>query len=233
MDRDEIRLPMVEIFSTVEGEGAAAGFPTTFIRLFHCNLRCVWCDTPYSYAPAKPVFEATIAEIVQEVRKYPNEYICLTGGEPLIHGEKSRQLISALAEIDYIKDIHIETNGAIDLQPFQELREENSLVKAKTRFVLDFKLPTSGELDKMIHTNFSLLEEQDEIKFVIGNDVDFEIAKEMVEKKVERGTPLFSPVFETMQPALLVEKMLANKLSSVKLSLQTHKFIWHPEKRGV
>ena len=80
------RLPLVEIFETVEGEGTGAGFPTVFVRLYGCNLRCVWCDTPYSYAPAKPERTLTIAEIVDEVRKYGARRICLTGGEPLLYG---------------------------------------------------------------------------------------------------------------------------------------------------
>jgi 7-carboxy-7-deazaguanine synthase len=233
VDPKDIKLPMVEIFETVEGEGTKAGFPTTFVRLFHCNLRCTWCDTPYSYAPAKPSFMATISEIVTEVQKYPHKHICLTGGEPLIHGQKSIALIQALAEISYIEDIHIETNGAIDLKPFQELRNQDERVGRKVRFILDYKLPSSGETDKMILENFKYLHDQDEIKFVIGTDEDFQVAREVLKKWYQRGVPLFSPVWETMSPKQLVEKILEYQLTEVKLSLQLHKVIWDPDQRGV
>src|SRR5690606_23169070 len=98
------------------------------------------------------------------------------GGEPLIHQEKSVALIHQLSLLDNIEDIHIETNGAIDLQLFANLRDSISAWKEKVRFIMDFKLPQSGEMDKMILDNFTYLEEQDELKFVIGSDTDFEAA---------------------------------------------------------
>ncbi|MBD1373423.1 radical SAM protein [Hazenella sp. IB182357] len=227
------KIPMVEVFQTVEGEGTNAGYPTTFVRVFNCNLRCTWCDTPYSYAPAKPEYLATIPEIVEQVKQYPSRYICLTGGEPLIHGEKSAKLIEALAAIPYVKDIHIETNGAIHLQPFQEMREQYDDIAQKVRFVIDYKLPASGENDKMIHENFDILQAQDEIKFVIADDADFLFAKQIVAQYIQKGTPLFSPVWETMPPAKLVERLLEHQLMDVKLNLQIHKVIWDPDQRGV
>ena len=226
-------VPMVEIFETVEGEGTAAGFPTVFVRVFHCNLRCTWCDTTYSYAPAKPAFAATIAQITERISQFKSRRICFTGGEPLIHREKSAALLIAMAELPQIVDIHIETNGAIEIAPFAKLREENKVVKQKARFVIDYKLPASGERDKMIDANFKQLSHRDEIKFVIANDEDFAIAKEVIEQFHKRGQVLFSPVWESMPPKKLVEKMLAESLVDVKLSLQMHKIIWDPNERGV
>ncbi|QZT35370.1 radical SAM protein [Caldalkalibacillus thermarum TA2.A1] len=226
-------IPMVEIFETVEGEGLRAGFPTVFVRVFHCNLRCVWCDTPYSYAPAKPEFEATVAEIAQKVQTYTSRAICLTGGEPLIHGHKSAALIHFLSYLESFEDIHIETNGAIDLTPFAELRQQDPMWNKKVRFIMDYKLPGSGEMERMIHTNFDHLKEQDEIKFVIGSDEDFQCALEVMERYHQQGTVLMSPVWETMPPHKLVEKVLSHGLAHVKVSLQLHKIIWDPDKRGV
>lgn len=199
-------LPLVEMFETIEGEGSAAGKQTTFIRLFHCNLRCVWCDTTYSYAPSKPEFEATIEEIAEKVRCLGNHYVCLTGGEPLIHGEKSMALIDRLAKIDCIQDIHVETNGAILLKPFINMRRLSTIISNKVRFIMDFKLPDSGEMKKMVYENFDLLDEQDEIKFVIGTEHDFNIAMEIIDKHYKKGRLLMSPVWETMTPADLVKK---------------------------
>jgi len=228
-----MKLPMVEIFQTVEGEGTRAGFPTTFVRVFNCNLRCTWCDTTYSYAPHKPEFFATISEIAEQVRLFGNHYVCLTGGEPLMHGEKSLALIKALSQLPVVQDIHVETNGAIDLSPFVKLRDEMPLACEKVRFIMDWKLPASGEMEKMIPGNLKLLQERDELKFVIGDDRDFQIACELLDQYQPKALPLFSPVWETMPPAALVEKLLASGRKNVKINMQLHKVIWDPNKRGV
>ena len=145
----DIRIPMVEIFETVEGEGTRAGFPTVFVRLFGCNLRCTWCDTKYSYPPAEAENVMTIAEIISKVQTYRSRHICLTGGEPLLYGEKSLALIDALAELEQVDDLHIETNGAIDLALFVE-----RVTSPKVRYIMDFKLPDSGEMEQMIYEQF-------------------------------------------------------------------------------
>ncbi len=222
------RIPMVEIFETVEGEGTRAGFPTVFVRLFGCNLRCSWCDTQYSYAPAKAEKRMSIEEIVGEVRKYRSTHLCLTGGEPLLYGKQSLKLINALAEMEHLVDLHIETNGAIDLTLFME-----GCPSAKVRYIMDFKLPDSGEMDTMLFSNFALLRKQDEIKFVIGSDEDFMMAVHVLEEHKTAALPLFSPVWETMPPVKLVGLMLKAGLSHVKLNMQLHKIIWDPATRGV
>jgi len=227
------KVPMVEIFETVEGEGLQAGYPTVFVRVFHCNLRCTWCDTTYSYAPAKPEFEATIEEIVNRVKSFRSQRICFTGGEPLIHREKSAALLLAMADLEHIVDIHIETNGAIDLQPFEQLRNSHHDLQKKMRFVMDYKLPASGEMDRMHMENFKELQHQDEIKFVVGSENDFEITKQVVSEHYRNGQISVSPVWESMPPRRLVELLLENPLPNAKLSLQLHKVIWHPEERGV
>ncbi|MGF7089237.1 7-carboxy-7-deazaguanine synthase [Kroppenstedtia sanguinis] len=227
------KLPMVEIFETVEGEGSAAGYPTVFIRVFHCNLRCTWCDTPYSYAPARPEFEARIAEILEQVQRFSSRRICLTGGEPLMHREKSAALLAALADLDQVEDIHVETNGAIDLAPFHRLRREEEKRRKKIRFIMDYKLPASGEEHRMVRDNFQVLTESDEVKFVIGGAEDFRAAVRVVQERHQEGQILFSPVFETLPPRKLVEWVLAEPLPQVKVSLQLHKWIWDPAERGV
>jgi 7-carboxy-7-deazaguanine synthase len=224
----EIKIPMVEIFETVEGEGTRAGFPTVFVRLFGCNLRCSWCDTKYSYPPEQAGEVMSIPDIIKEVRKYSSRYICLTGGEPLLYGEHSLALILALLEIETLHDIHIETNGAIELSFFME-----RINSPKVRYIMDFKLPDSGEMERMLYSNFALLRKADELKFVIASEADFKIAVQVLESNPTAALPLFSPVWDTMPPAKLVELMLEHKLSHVKLNLQLHKIIWDPAKRGV
>jgi len=223
-----VKLPMVEIFETVEGEGTGAGFPTVFVRLFGCNLRCVWCDTKYSYPPEEAGSVMTIGAIVEEVKKYRSTRICLTGGEPLLYGDHSASLIEALLEIDKLTDLHIETNGAIDVAPFME-----RIRSSKVRYIVDYKLPDSGESDKMVLSNLPILRKQDELKFVIGSDRDFAEAVRVLEQYPTEALPLFSPVWETMPPAKLVQLMLESGLSQVKLNMQLHKVIWDPAARGV
>lgn len=223
-----VKLPMVEIFETVEGEGTRAGFPTVFVRLFGCNLRCTWCDTKYSYPPAEAEFVMPIDEIVSKATGFGAKHLCLTGGEPLLYGDKSAALIEALAATGRYADIHIETNGAIGLEPF--LRR---IAAPNVRYIMDYKLPDSGEEDKMVTANFALLRPQDELKFVIGSERDFEAAKAVLERYPTAALPLFSPVWETMPPAKLVQLMLEHGLSHVKLNMQLHKIIWDPAARGV
>ncbi|NOV00748.1 7-carboxy-7-deazaguanine synthase QueE [Paenibacillus planticolens] len=224
----DIRIPMVEIFETVEGEGTRAGFPTVFVRLFGCNLRCTWCDTKYSYPPAEAENVMTIAEIISKVTTFRSRHICLTGGEPLLYGEKSLALVEALAELEQVDDLHIETNGAIDLAMFVE-----RVSSPKVRYIMDFKLPDSGEMEQMIVSNLSLLREQDELKFVIGSEHDFRTAVDVLEQHPTKALPMFSPVWETMPPHKLVQLMLEAGLSKVKLNMQLHKIIWDPAMRGV
>jgi 7-carboxy-7-deazaguanine synthase len=170
----------------------------------------------------------SIPDIIKEVRKYSSRYICLTGGEPLLYGEHSLALILALLEIETLHDIHIETNGAIELSFFME-----RINSPKVRYIMDFKLPDSGEMERMLYSNFAHLRKEDELKFVIASEADFKTAVQVLELNPTAALPLFSPVWDTMPPAKLVELMLEHKLSHVKLNLQLHKIIWDPAKRGV
>lgn len=222
------KLPMVEIFETVEGEGTRAGFPTIFIRLFGCNLRCTWCDTKYSYPPVEAEFTMSIPEIVEEAGKYLSKHVCLTGGEPLLYGNRSAALIEALVETGRYTDLHVETNGVVDLSLF--IHRISSPV---VRYIMDYKLPDSGEQEKMLTSNLALLRPQDELKFVIGSERDFLAAAEILNTHPIKALPLFSPVWETMPPAQLVKLMLEHGLSDVKLNMQLHKIIWDPAARGV
>lgn len=221
-------LPLVEIFETVEGEGTAAGYPTVFVRLFGCPLRCTWCDTAYSYAPHEPEMSLTIAEIRERVTSFKAARICLTGGEPLLYKTRAADLLQALAELPQIVDVHVETSGAIALDYF--LR---AVVSEKVRYIVDYKLPDSGEEARMHLPNLALLRPCDELKFVIAGERDFERACAVLRTHEIRATALFSPVWGRMEPARLVERLLAEGLAHARVSLQMHKVIWDPDRRGV
>lgn len=231
MNRPEwnaVRVPIVEIFETIEGEGTKAGFPTVFVRLFGCNLRCVWCDTTYSYPPAEPGPTLTVAEIVERATSYRSRHLCLTGGEPLMYGERSRVLLEALAACRAFDDIHVETNGAVDLRPFLE-----SVRSPVVRYIMDYKLPDSGEEHRMVAGNLPLLRPQDELKFVVASRRDFDRAVALLGEYDVRAQVLFSPVWGAVEPRKLVEWMLERGLARARLNLQLHKIIWSPDARGV
>ena len=117
-----------EIFESVQGEGQLAGYPCVFVRLFGCNFNCNWCDTPYAKAPSKDFKEMSVAEVVDEVEKYDPDYVCITGGEPLLQKEKVRKLINKLNCF-----CEVNTNGSF------RVWEDNDL-----RWAIDFKMPSSG-----------------------------------------------------------------------------------------
>jgi 7-carboxy-7-deazaguanine synthase len=221
-----LKLPIVEIFQSIEGEGTKAGFLTTFIRLFGCNLNCSWCDTKCSYGPAEPREYLRISEIVGRVTRYQNQNICLTGGEPLLYGEKSLELIQMLARIEAVIDLHVETNGAVDLEPFVKLRKQDFWVNRKLRFIMDYKLPSSGVTGRMVASNFDLLLGQDEIKLVVADEADFFTALAVLEKWHFKGQTLFSPVWGGMDPQKLVALLIDNNVKNAKLNLPLQKIIW-------
>jgi 7-carboxy-7-deazaguanine synthase len=223
-----VQLPLVEVYETVEGEGLMAGYPTIFVRLFGCQLRCSWCDTPYSYAPAQAEETATIEELVERISRFASRRICLTGGEPLIHGDSVITLMNRLSQDEKWLDIHVETNGAVDLEPFLM-----GVPSQRVRYVMDYKLSGSGEREKMIDRNLTRLRSTDEIKFVIANDTDYEEALQVIRQHEIAAQILFSPVFGAMEPAELASRMLRDQLSHIRLNVQLHKLIWPPAQRGV
>lgn len=226
------KLPITEIFQSLEGEGTKAGYPTTFVRMFGCNLNCSWCDTGYSKEPSQPGESLSVFEIVSRVKKYQNRYICLTGGEPLLHGENSLELIQNLVLLEAAVDVHVETNGSVDLEPLARLRKREFWVNRKLRIIMDYKLPASGETARMQPENFDSLLEQDEIKFVIADEADFLAALEVLKKWYFKGQPLFSPVWGCIDPQTLAAWLIKHNLKNAKLSLPLHKLIWG-EKPGV
>ncbi len=223
-----IRLPMVEIYETVEGEGSQAGYPTVFVRVFGCNLRCEWCDTPYSYAPAKAEEHLSIAQIVARVTAFRARRICLTGGEPLMYGDKSLALVEALASLPQVVDLHVETNGAIDLAPFLK-----AIQHLHVRYVMDWKLSGSTESQAMLSSNLHHLRGCDELKFVIADERDFYEALDVLRTNPCAATPLFSPVWETMRPQRLADLVVREAPVNARLSLQLHKIIWDAHERQV
>jgi 7-carboxy-7-deazaguanine synthase len=204
-------LLITEIYKSVQGEAAYAGWPCSFVRLTGCPLRCRWCDTAYGFnGGERKSFEAILAEL----DRLGCPLVELTGGEPLAQPE-TPALIATLFELGY--KVLIETGGS---EPIADLHP-------KTHIIMDLKCPDSGMEDRNLYDNLSHLKSTDEIKFVIASrrvragdlDQHFQI--------------LFSAAFGLVKPADLVEWMLDAGLHRVRLNLQQHKYIWNPRAKGV
>lgn len=209
-------LTVNEIVSSVQGEGKYSGYPTTFIRLFACNLRCSYCDTKTSYGDGSKR-RLSINTILSYVFKMGNRHICITGGEPLLQ-ENVFILIYELVEKGYI--VSIETNGSIELESGDNKRSYN--------YCMDIKCPSSKMEKYNKYENLLELRDIDEVKFVISDIEDYLFAREVLQKYHTKATKLFSPVMpnddETL-PAQLAQWLIEDKIPNSKIGVQLHKLI--------
>ena len=236
-------MKIVEIFGSIEGEGSRAGSLCTFIRSFGCCLRCKWCDTNYSYFTetnqdevSKTLKDMTVAEIVDEVKRIGYKKVTFTGGEPLIQSE-AVELITTLAKQGFW--VNIETNGAVDIANIihnnkkVNLRNYNEPWVNNIMFTMDYKCPSSGMTDKMVLSNFNYLNENDVVKFVVGNHEDLEEMRKVIADYYKEGDIFVSPVFGQIELTEIVDYLKEHDLQQVRMQLQLHKIIWDPAKRGV
>jgi 7-carboxy-7-deazaguanine synthase len=212
------RLNMIEIFSSIQGETSWSGLPMLFLRLAACNLRCHWCDTPYSFERGTSM---TMAAILEQIEAAGLPLICVTGGEPLLQ-KNIYPLMTFLCDSGY--RLTLETGGSLS----------TTQVDSRVHVILDIKCPGSGMQDKNYWPNLERLREQDEVKFVLKDRQDYDYAKRILTQHLKSCPAgiLFSPVHNILDPKDLIQWILADKLK-VRLNLQIHKFIWSPETRGV
>ncbi len=210
---------IIEIFASIQGETSYSGLPTTFIRLAACNLRCSWCDTPYSFGRGTPW---TLEAILDKVKENGLRHVCVTGGEPLLQKEV-HVLLSHLCDAGYI--VTLETGGSLSTQD----------VDPRVVVILDIKCPGSGMSDKNHWPNLLLLRAFDEVKFVLLDRQDYSYAKEVCDHHNlwSLGCQiLLSPVHGQLDAQELVGWVVQDRLP-VRLNLQIHKYIWTPETQGV
>ncbi len=222
MDPSAITFGISEIFHSIQGEGTRAGMPCVFVRLQGCSLRCTWCDTPYALDRRQPEHIMTAQQILDEVAQYSTPFVELTGGEPL-EQLGSFRLIEWLCDRGYT--VAIETGGHISIEH----------VDRRAICIVDFKCPDSRMEPLNYLPNVEFLLPHHEVKFVIASRRDYQWARSFIEQHQlwERGvTILFSPAFGLIEPRILAEWILADRLP-VRLQLQLHKFIWEPSRRGV
>lgn len=205
-----------EIFYSIQGEGKWAGLPNIFIRTTGCNLRCSFCDTKYTYYIGK---EMTIEEILNEISNYSSKYICITGGEPLLQND-TLELIDSVSKHNY--EVCLETNGSISLKKI--------MGKKSLMISLDIKCPSSQMHNRMKLDNISLLDKNDQLKFVIGDRKDYNYAKKIISDYKPISSIYFQPVWGT-NSKYLANWIIEDKLD-VRLSMQIHKIIWG-NKKGI
>ena len=209
-----------EIFYSIQGEGVEMGMPTVFVRLFACDLRCVWCDTMYA-VEGRDFKEVPLAQVLEEVKKWDCARVCITGGEPLLQREEVSKLAEELIEMDY--NIVLETSG--HKMPPEVFWGDSSVIS------MDCKCPGSGMHERMDFSLFSRLRPKDQLKFVIQDEQDFDYALSVLDEHDIKAHIIFQPA-GGHNIGWITERVMSDNLSRVRVLPQLHKIIWG-DKRGV
>jgi 7-carboxy-7-deazaguanine synthase len=208
------RLKITETFVSIQGEANAVGWPSLFIRLTGCPLRCVYCDTQYSFYGGD---WQDIDALIGIARSSGVRHVCVTGGEPLAQ-KACLELLTGLCDAGF--DVSLETSGALDV----------SAVDPRVSRVVDMKSPGSGEVKRNLLANLDVLTPHDQLKFVLCSRADYEWARDLLRERV-RPLPaqvLLSPVWGEVEPRDLAEWILADRLDA-RLQVQLHKLLWGNE----
>jgi 7-carboxy-7-deazaguanine synthase len=224
---------LIELYVSVQGESSFAGLPCIFVRLAGCNLRCSWCDSEYTFHGGE---KFTLDQVEEKIAALaPVKLIEFTGGEPMLQERELLPMMDRLIAMGYT--LMIETSGERSLARVPEAVHK----------IMDVKCPASGESGRFHLGNLEALTSRDEVKFVISDRADYEFARDFIRQHdlaSRCGNILLSPAFTktptpqrtaencVLDPRLLVEWMLDDHLPA-RLSLQIHKFIWEPLKKGV
>jgi 7-carboxy-7-deazaguanine synthase len=205
------RLRVNEIFHSLQGEADCVGFPTVFVRLTGCPLRCQYCDTEYAFHAGDWL---DLEAVLDKVRNIGASHVCVTGGEPLAQ-PNCLKLLARLCDAGY--QVSLETSGALDV----------AAVDARVSRVIDVKTPESNEASRNRIENFRHLTPRDQLKFVICSRADYDWSKAFLHEHhlSERCRILFSPSYNQLSPTLLADWILADRLP-VRFQMQLHKILW-------
>jgi 7-carboxy-7-deazaguanine synthase len=225
---------LIELYKSVQGESSFAGVPCIFVRFAGCNLRCAWCDSEYTFTGGKPFSEDEVVAQIEALA--PCRLVEFTGGEPMLHAKELLPLMRRLLDSGY--ELMIETSGE---RPLADVPKE-------VHKIVDVKCPGAGAAANSFRMeNLDALTKNDEVKFVIGDRTDYEFARDFIREHAlesKAGYILLSPTFQkipsplrtadnmALDPRKLVDWMLEDGVPA-RLSLQIHKFIWEPQKKGV
>jgi len=227
-------MQIIEIYKSLQGESSYAGLPCVFVRTAGCNLRCVWCDSEYTFKGGQRI---PVEDVEREVRRLSPDrgLVEITGGEPLLQEAEVVALMERLLAAGFT--VLLETSGErlLDKVPAQVVK------------IVDVKCPHSGEGGTFRLENLQHLTARDEVKFVVASRKDYEFAREFIREHALRdkvASVILSPAFRKdatgardashclLDPRELAEWMLADGLHA-RLGLQIHKFIWEPSMKGV
>ena len=205
------RLKITEIFYSLQGEADSVGFPTVFVRLTGCPLRCQYCDTAYAFTGGQWL---NVDEVMERVGELALQHVCVTGGEPLAQ-KSCLELLTRLCDAGY--RVSLETSGALPL----------ASVDARVVKVVDVKTPASGEEARNLYPQLADLNAQDQVKFVLCGREDYDWSRELLQKLglARRCTVLFSPSSEQLPARDLADWILADRLP-VRMQVQLHKVLW-------
>lgn len=207
-----------EIFYSIQGETTYVGAPTVFVRTTACNLRCTYCDTKYSY------YEGSFyshEDLIKEIKSHGANYVCITGGEPLLQ----KEILPVMTQLcDEGFKVSLETSGSKSVE----------FVDPRVKVILDVKTPDSGAANSFLVENIGFSNASTEYKFVICSESDLDWSENFCRQHnlFEKFMVLYSPSYSQVSERWLAEKILQKK-SSARLQLQLHKYIWSPDTRGV
>lgn len=200
-------MKIVEIFDSFQGEGLYVGEPATFLRLGGCNLNCDFCDTEFDNYKEISV-ELVTESVLNHIQNHKNKLLVITGGEPLLHYEDLKELVSSLSYQILDKDlkIQIETNGLIKRIPIHN-----------TTYVISPK--------KDIEETFKFYKDCEDayFKFIITNEWDLQLIKKLQDKYNYEKTIWLQPEFS--QTNKFTRLILSKNIENIRISGQLHKYI--------
>ena len=213
-------LRVTEIFRSIQGESTHAGRPCAFVRLTGCPMRCVWCDSEYTFVGGEHI---SIDDVLSQVQSMGCKLVEVTGGEPLAQKE-AFALVTRLCDAGF--EVLVETGGYQTTEGLDH----------RAKIILDVKCPASGEEPRNHWPNLERLRaDKDEVKFVITDRGDWDYAQEVIaryELQKRAHAVLISPVWGQIDLEELAQWVSSSGLD-IRMQLQLHKYIWGPEVRGV
>lgn len=207
------RLKITEVFVSIQGEALYSGWPTVFVRLTGCPLRCQYCDTAYAFSGGE---WRRIEDLVDEVQAFGTRHVCVTGGEPLAQ-RRCLDFLTKLCDAGF--DVSLETSGAIDIDP----------VDTRVARIVDIKTPGSGEVERNLWDNWHRLTERDALKFVLSDRADYDWTRAELARRPAPPCPVFlSPSHDELPARVLADWIVEDRLP-VRLQVQLHKLLWGNE----
>lgn len=221
---------VIEAFRSIQGEGTRAGVPCAFVRLAGCNLKCAWCDTPHALSDG---VQTDVADLAERIRAMRTRQVCITGGEPLLHGDLP-DLLARLLDSNH--EVQIMTNGSLPLAGLDP--RASRVIDIKSPWSGDAVTPSSHPLPPLPPVGFDpanldALTARDEVKVVARDRAEFDWFlgwADRVRLFERAATVLVGPAWGLLAPGTLADWILDSG-RPIRLNLQIHKMIWGPDTR--